>query len=295
MFSLDYTGDEGAPRKLHVGLVPTTSVETLGAAGRRRRTAETAAVAEARRLGEMRQIVETYRALANAEAWIGPVDHVANAMDAVDLWLIDLADFLHALAPRRRGRRSAAPASRAGLARAPQAAGASTGSPTGSTLAARVHRGVGRGARRCSARPAARAQTLALHLDGVALGGATPARRPTISPPTCARRARSSTRRRRDRRRDTADPRAPRRPKLDPSGQVEHVIRCAYVRPHCEDRARPDRQRADRALPARVVLRPGRARARRAHRAADRHRRQGPAQAAQVGDASASPSSSSAR
>ena len=226
MFSLDYTGDEGVPRKLHVGLVPTTSVETW-APPPPPPSNEDAAVAAARRLGELRQIAETYRTLAADEVWSGPVDHVANAMDAVDLWLIDLADYLMRWHPGVWNA-SAAPAKAGSLLwvlRTHQ-----FGDQT--TLAARVHEAWTR--REALLGEANRPrETLALHLNtlrspaGARLSAdalvvflrQAPAATAAPVPTTAG---------------VSVDPRAPRRPKLDPSGRVEHVIRCAYLRPHCE-------------------------------------------------------------
>ena len=230
MFSLDYLGDEGRPRKLHVGLVPTTSVETW-APPPPPATAEPAAVAEARRLVEMRQLVDTYRTLAEPATWKGASDHLANAMDAVDLWLIDLADFLMRWHPGAWATivqdPHASPASAATLANMLRVYRL----PGGRSLAARAVEAWNRREALLGEAGGAR-QTLALHLDAVAWGATK------LSPETLATHLRTASARL-----DappsltsgvTADPRAPRRPKLDPSGAVEHVVRCAYVRPHCE-------------------------------------------------------------
>jgi hypothetical protein len=229
MFSLDYTGDEGVPRKLHVGLVPTTSVDTW-APPPPPPTKEDAAVAAARRLGEMRQLVDTYRSLASPDAWHGSSDHLANAMDAVDVWLIELADFLQRWHPAA-WQASAAP-------------GVFTGAPLdlaavlrayrlsdGTTLAARVHEAWARREPLLGEAAGAR-QTLALHLDTLRRGSDTLSAETLAmwiwKEPAAAEAPLPSTAG------VNADARAARRPKLDPSGSVEHVIRCAYLRPHCE-------------------------------------------------------------
>jgi len=230
MFSLDYLGDEGRPRKLHVGLVPTTSVETW-APPPPPATAEPAAVAEARRLVEMRQLVDAYRTLASPQTWVGPVDHVANAMDAVDLWLIDLADFVMRWHP----------GDWAAIVQDPHSSPASAATlanmlrvyrlPDGRSLAARVVEAWNR--REALLGEAGPRQTLALHLDRVASATNT-----KLTPETLATHLRTASAKL-----DappsqtsgvTADPRAPRRPKLDPAGATDHIVRCAYVRPHCE-------------------------------------------------------------
>ena len=231
MFSLDYTGEEGTPRKLHVGLVPTTSVETWAPAPPPP-TDEDAEVADARRLGEIRQIVEAYRTLESDEAWVGPNDHLANAEDAVDVWLIDLADFLTRWHP--------------GVWQAIAPPATATGTPPDlaaalqvhrfendqTTLAARVHEAWSRRDALLGEANRAR-ETLALRLNKLrGPAGRLPADTlftylrlapAKLDAPVSAASGVS------------VHPRAPRRPKLDPTGGVDHLIRCAYVRPHCED------------------------------------------------------------
>lgn len=228
MFSLEYAGEEGVPRRLHVGLVPTASVESWTPPPPPP-TPQDAALARARRRLEIAQLVETYATLADDRVWAGPVDHVANATDAVDLWLIDLADFLMRWHPSIWSR--SAPG--APIVGAPtallQILRASTFAD-GKSLAAHAHAAWVRREGLLGEAGAPR-QTLALRLNTLRLNGArldaktlsgvlalAPASA-DAAPPAAAG--------------GTVDPRSPRQAKLDPSGRTEHVIRCAYLRPQC--------------------------------------------------------------
>ena len=180
------------------------------------------------RLGEMRQLVETYRTLVKPEAWVGPL-RPRRQRDGRRRPVADRPRRLpHALAPRGVGGDGRA---RHGRPRG-EAAGA-PGSPTGRRWPPACTRR-GREREALLGETGGARETLALHLDTLRtagkplpaddLAGLLLTAKGNPDAPVSATAGVS-----------LEGPRAPRRPKLDPSGQVEYVIRCVYLRPHCAD------------------------------------------------------------
>jgi hypothetical protein len=232
MFSLDYADADGHPRRLHVGLVPTASVESWTPPAPPV-LPEAAGLAKARHEGEVVQLTDTYRTLMDAKVWSGPADHVANAFDAADLWLIDFADLLQRWHPAIWT--GIAPGAPAPLTRPKLHARLQDARlADGSALSARLHEAWNRREALLGEAGVPR-QSLGLSLAGLhdpngggvidpksLNGDLLLAPRVADAPPPAAAG-------------QQADPHRPRRPKLDPSGRTEHVIRCAYLRPHCAD------------------------------------------------------------
>ena len=273
--------------------VPTTSVESWPAPLPPPRAERRAERERARHTGEVRQLVESLRTLADARVYGGGADQLANARDAVDVWLIDARRPAQPLASRRvrgHGARPAADGAATG------ARAAAPGCPARGYDHARDPRRTrpGRAARRCSASRRDRARRSASRSPACTIGGgalnpdslagtlltAPLALEPAPPPPASARQA---------------EPQRPRQAEARPSGPRRASRPLRLPTAGVRDGPRAGRERADRAVPPGVVLRPRRTRARRAHRAADRDRRQGPAQAAQVGERRPSPTSSSGR